>query len=799
MRAALAAVVLALLTPLALAAQTVDGALREPGTRAGVPGARVLLIDDGGRVVASALTRDDGTFQLRAPAGGRFTVRAERPGYLSSTSAPLTVGVGETARLELASNRAVLLPGVDATAAARCEVRPGEGTVVAAVWDEARKALAATRETSASGAYRFRVRGFARDIMDRAGLVGNDSVVDREVMAAQPYLPVPADTVAAHGFVMQRGDTILYNLPDAAILLSDAFLDTHCFRMAAGGGRAGEVGLAFEPLAGRTRPDVRGVFWLALDPVRLRSVEFEFTDPPLRGRPGTPGGALDFRALPNGRWIVSRWRLRMPLRVESARALARVVWERTPQRRQVDGVRETGGEVTAVFTSAGAPVAMETGATLAGVVWDSVAGRPLRGARVSLDGTQYVAETDSAGRYVLRDLPAGTFGVLVRAPRMDSLSYAPGPEPVVLARQQAAALDLAIPPLARLQAAACGPPAEGTASVSGFVRAAASGAQVPGARVIASWGEGAARTEREAATGPTGIYRLCGVPAGVPVSVAAVGEGGPAASRVLRLAAGEAEQHDLTLRGTGEGPQAAAGVLAVRVLTRPAGGEGVSGVRLSLDGTPRRATTDEQGMAAFTGVAPGRYTLVVESPGGGRFTQPVTLTAAGVALQLAMTEREGVYALAPVVGVARSEAREVNRRTGTSSKLVTRDQIAAFDGRPTDVMGMIRGFVASAHITYGAGPGGRAIPCLSASRGSTSVLDHSECNVRLVLDGIVMSPVTGAEMLLTLQPAEIESFEFLNSIDGALRFGTGGAGESSSYLVVHTRGNGPHRQQNRRN
>ena len=697
---------------------------------------------------------------------------------------------------------ALLLPlplAAQTAAGTACEVRPGEGSPVGALWTAARRALDATRQTSASGDYRFRVRGFSRDILDRAGTVANDTVADRELMATQPYLPVSPDTVAARGFVMQNGDEIVYNLPDAAILLSDRFLDTHCFRMADAGGRTGEVGLAFEPTPGRTLPDVRGVFWLATEPLRLRAVEFEFTDPPLRGRPGTPGGAVDFRALPTGRWIVSRWRLRMPLRVETARALVQALATGAGARPgTAEGVREIGGEVAGVYTSAGVAVAMEPGATLAGVVWDSVAGGPLRGARVSLDGTQYATETDADGRFVLRDLPEGTFGVLLRAPRLDSLAYAPGPEPVVLARGQTASLSLAVPPRARLAGAACGEPAEGMASVSGTVRSPG-GVPVAGARVIAAWGEGAAHTQRETASGPTGLYRLCGVPAGVPVSVTAVGAEGTAASSDLRLASGAPQSHDLTLRGGGSGPQAAPGVLALRVLSGAVSGRGVAGVRVSIEGTERRTTTDAQGMAAFTGMAPGRYTVVVEPPAGGRFTQSVTVAQGGLALQLAMTEREGVYALAPVVAAARSEAREAERRRGANTTLVTRDRIAEYDDRGSDVMGMMRGFVPSIHISYVTGRGGRLIPCLGGSRGATSIIDHNPCNVNIVIDGIRMGSVQGAELLMTMQPADIESFEFLNSIEGALRFGTGRIGESSAWLVIYTRNMGPHRQRAGRN
>lgn len=54
----------------------------------------------------------------------------------------------------------------------------------------------------------------------------------------------------------------MFYAPDAEVLLSDAFLDSHCFslREATVQGEA-RLGLTFEPVPGRTIPEVRGVLW----------------------------------------------------------------------------------------------------------------------------------------------------------------------------------------------------------------------------------------------------------------------------------------------------------------------------------------------------------------------------------------------------------------------------------------------------------------------------------------------------------------------------------------------------------
>ncbi len=69
------------------AAQTVQGTLREAS---GAPVNRVLvaLVDAGGHQVARALTDTEGGFSVRAPAAGRYSLRAERIGYTAVTSPP---------------------------------------------------------------------------------------------------------------------------------------------------------------------------------------------------------------------------------------------------------------------------------------------------------------------------------------------------------------------------------------------------------------------------------------------------------------------------------------------------------------------------------------------------------------------------------------------------------------------------------------------------------------------------------------------------------------------------------------
>src|SRR5690349_11553544 len=47
--------------------------------------------------------------------------------------------------------------------------------------------------------------------------------------------------------------------------------------------------------------------------------------------------------------------------------------------------------------------------SVAGIAYDSLHSRPLAGAMVGIIGTQFSAVTDSAGRFLIENVPAGTY------------------------------------------------------------------------------------------------------------------------------------------------------------------------------------------------------------------------------------------------------------------------------------------------------------------------------------------------------------------------------------------------------
>jgi hypothetical protein len=133
------------LFPAAAAAQSVRGSVVERGSGTPVPGALVALVGEDGAVRAEVLTDAEGRFLVRAASAGRYTLRADRVGYRSATSAALELAAGATVEHTLqAAGERVVLPGVTAAATRRCATRQDPGAEVVGLWTEARKVLRST-------------------------------------------------------------------------------------------------------------------------------------------------------------------------------------------------------------------------------------------------------------------------------------------------------------------------------------------------------------------------------------------------------------------------------------------------------------------------------------------------------------------------------------------------------------------------------------------------------------------------------------------------------------------------------
>src|SRR5688572_22912981 len=135
---------------------------------------------------------------------------------------------------------------------------------------------------------------------------------------------------------------------------------------------------------------------------------------------------------------------------------------------------------------------------LSGVVYDSVAGRPLTGATVQITGatgpaagTSVSATTDSAGRYSFRNIRPGRYAAGFFHDALDTLGLVGEPVAVTIGEMNPTSLDLATPSPRTIIGTVCGA-ASVTDSVGlliGHVYATGSSTPIPRATVTVEWGE----------------------------------------------------------------------------------------------------------------------------------------------------------------------------------------------------------------------------------------------------------------------------------------------------------------------
>ncbi len=177
------------------------------------------------------------------------------------------------------------------------------------------------------------------------------------------------------------------------------------------------------------------------------------------------------------------------------------------------------------------------GATVTGVVHDSIARAPLIDALVQLvavDGASTESRStssDSLGRFTFTNVPNGRYLLGFFHPVLDSLGLDPVSRELQISRRETVRADLATPSGARLSTAVCGkmPASDSSAVVIGVVRDARDRAPVAGAKVIAEWLE--LTVSREgfrrrvprlvATTGANGWFALCNVPRRGTIALAA--------------------------------------------------------------------------------------------------------------------------------------------------------------------------------------------------------------------------------------------------------------------------------------
>ena len=521
-----------LLAAQAAKGQVVTGIVVQPDSTTPLAGAIVVVTDAQGAAIARVLTGSRGGFSVALPAPARYTLTLLRIGYRPTIGPTLNMGAGETARTRIvAGHAAVTLAAMRVRERETCRVSTDTGLMVARVWEEARKAMLSSQLSAEGAPLSAEWVEYDRALDPSGKLVRQQRVRSAKHLTQHAFRSVPADVLREQGYVSEDSVGVNYFAPDAEVLLSDAFVSAHCFRLVESPSNADLVGVAFTPSGDRRdMREIEGTLWVDRPSSELRNVDFRYQNLPEPSSQAEPGGRVEFLRLTEGNWLVSRWHVRMPEVAKHDRVsqdgLRRTVMASTMS--YLRAVRVTGGEVTrasradtVLYRTSGPTVAVQLTSR------DTLMSRA--GAVLTLEGTDYSAIADSLGRIRLSPVLAGRYRANVRTPFMQLLGM-PTVELEVETHDDAHVDSLMLPPARDVLAHAC--PRESVGKDEGMLHGRVRDEQahtIADAVVTTSWqayfgampGRGVEYRERTLAsrTDAFGQWRTCGVPTGVSLSV----------------------------------------------------------------------------------------------------------------------------------------------------------------------------------------------------------------------------------------------------------------------------------------
>jgi hypothetical protein len=279
-------------------------------------------------------------------------------------------------------------------------------------------------------------------------------------------------------------------------------------------------------------------------------MEYQYVNLPPEQVTRYAGGSVEFRPLPDGRWIVWRWFIRMPGLVRRRNVLNS---QPSDWHTEIAKIHENGAEVLEVMPTG---TFRTTDASLRGTVIDSSTGRSMAGVRVFLSGTSFAATTRSDGSYAIDSIPPGRYNASIIAPRLDSLFLDPPVRELTLSAGENKQMDLALPSIRTLSSQVCSQAMPDSLSmIYGVVRD--TGTMASDVHVRAEWTEytkvtaerlGVQPISSETTTGKSGRYSLCGLPAGKAITIRASRGSQSVASPQRPASPGELRRVDLVLR-----------------------------------------------------------------------------------------------------------------------------------------------------------------------------------------------------------------------------------------------------------
>lgn len=393
-----------------------------------VSGVVVQLLDSSAHSVARALSNERGEFFLATQQPGRYRLHTLRIGFHPVTSDAFTLAAGEQhAERVVLAGLPMMLDTFRVAGQNVCRSVGDSGAVTYALWAQVRGALMATQLAAAGRTINATTVAYARTLDPATQRVRTMDARVQTAYVAQPWHAAPTDSLRRFGYVVTDANGwTTYFAPGIETLLSDAFVEDHCFHLVQ---QTQSVGIAFEPSRERRgTPEIQGTLWIDRASTELRNMTVRFTNVPSEEADGS-GADVQFVRLKNGSWVIAGWSLRMPV-------VVRTVTEQRfgGEQLHLQEIRQTGGLlqlarrgsdtlwVRRAADSSNAPVrafldsasAAQGRTVFAGFVVADSTQVPMAAAQVALPELSRATFTNKDGAFRFDSVSVGSHRVLVR-------------------------------------------------------------------------------------------------------------------------------------------------------------------------------------------------------------------------------------------------------------------------------------------------------------------------------------------------------------------------------------------------
>ena len=792
--------------PSDLRAQVIRGTVVDVANRP-VVGAVVVLIDSTDAVLAQSLSNDRGEYRVATSRAGSYRLRTMRIGFVPTLSAPYVLTPGGVTEQQLVLTGArVALDAVHVVAQGTCgKHTPADATAIFAAWDQAMTSIAATTLSSTRGLSATTML-IDRTLEPNGRKIKSQSASVRTAVVTQPWRSLAPTTLRQRGYTeTDVGGTTFY-APGLDVLVSPQFLEDHCIRLV-NATDTSEIGVAFQPTdARRRKSEIRGTLWLTRATADLRRLDFAFTETPTAVKDYAAGGQMTFTRLADGSIVIASWEIRMPMLMKET--------PRSPTIR-LDGILSTGGQVVVLKRGADTLFKRQP-VVLAGIVLDSVSGRSVGQASVSLVGTTLRAVTDANGGFTMADVLPGAYALAVRTPSLDSVRTSSQSE--VIVADGMPAIRVRVPTASQLARSLCGSMLDGAAgrgrgALLGTINdlAARDGIDTTAfgnVRVVADWTESAMESGRvrqqskrlETRTDASGAFRLCGVPTEALLTVRALPDRGRATALTARLAA---DERFATVALRVDRTRTAVSTF-VGVVVADSSNRVLADAEVGIPSLALTTRTDVAGTFRLTDVPVGTHEIYARRVGYGAMTASLTFSANDyeerrIVLR-PLTVLDSVEVVASRTDIAMLDF-DANRRVGLGH-FFGREQLQRREGQTLAAvlldmpsLGLVRGRTSGAYVQSS-----RFVVPLSAQAGqeSSTIWKPSDteklqgmkagCYAQVYVDGQLMNPSQPTEPfdVSAMAASQIEAVEYYASAaETPSRYAK--LNSNCGVLVVHRR------------